>query len=88
MGPPSAPVQEATQWNLLDLLVLASMLASGCKMSPPLFAVHQSLSADLAVFLRVKCRETAGIMKPLKATCVGDVFDFICACTQTHTYFY
>lgn len=87
-GLPSAPEQEATGWNLLDLLVLAFTLASGCKMSSHLFAVHQSFSADLVVFLHVKCRETAGIMNPLKATCVGDVFDFICARTQTHVYFY
>ena len=85
-GLPSAPEQEDTGWNLLDLLVLAFTLASGCKMSSPLFAIHQSLSADLVVFLHVKCRETAGIMNPLKATCVGDVFDFICARTQTHVF--
>lgn len=88
----SAPAQETVGWNLLDLLVLASTLASGCKMSSHLFAVHQSLSAtlkaDLVVILHIKCRETAGIMNPLKATCVGDVFDFICARTQTHAYFY
>jgi len=62
------------------------------KMSSHPLAVHQSLSAtlkaDLVVFLHVMCRGTAGIMNPLKATCVGDVFDFICACTQTHAYFY
>lgn len=88
----SAPEQEAMGWNLLDLLVLASTLASGCKMSSHLCAVHQSLfatlKADLVVFLHMKCRETAGIMNPLKATCVGDVFNFMCACTQTHAYFY
>lgn len=91
-GLPSAPEQEAEGWNLLDLLVLAFTLAAGCKMSAHLSAVHQSLSAtlkaDLVDFLHVKHGETPGVMNPLKATCVGDVFGFICARTQTHAYFY
>lgn len=38
-GLPAAPEQEATGWNVFDLLVLAFTLASGCKTPSHLLAL-------------------------------------------------